>query len=397
MSSAPVSDQVVDQASALPWRHRVLILLLFVEFIWIGILFPAHAFSLPSAWGTRLFAIVLAALALLTLHALWRRKDWAAWSTLAVVSGALTIDLYAWSTNVTRLWPLVDAALAAAMIVLAFGIGEPASRTVTRRQRIFFAIIVAFPAWVAVGGWSLPGRIDEFLPFRVPPLHARFIGAMYLAGATMMLLATLARAWHEVRVVTVILSLWTGLLGIVSFLHLEVFDWSWRPTWFWWVAYIWFPIGAAFIAWNQRDANDHPDTPALSPTLRGFLAVQGAVAVVLALRPAVRPKPPCQAVALGHHAAVGADLQRAISRLRGRQPLYVAPARLGRGADSRAGDPGADVDRDHWIDPASWAVRRREPVELGLVRRPRARRPRARRVRRRSAPTHYLKGLPCHR
>lgn len=283
MSSAPVSDQVVDQASALPWRHRVLILLLFVEFIWIGILFPAHAFSLPSAWGTRLFAIVLAALALLTLHALWRRKDWAAWSTLAVVSGALTIDLYAWSTNVTHLWPLVDAALAAAMIVLAFGIGEPASRTVTRRQRIFFAIIVAFPAWVAVGGWSLPGRIDEFLPFRVPPLHARFIGAMYLAGATMMLLATLARAWHEVRVVTVILSLWTGLLGIVSFLHLEVFDWSWRPTWFWWVAYIWFPIGAAFIAWNQRDANDHPDTPALSPTLRGFLAVQGAVAVVLAL------------------------------------------------------------------------------------------------------------------
>jgi hypothetical protein len=99
----------------------------------------------------------------------------------------------------------------------------------------------------------------------------------------MMTLATAARAWHDVRVVTVILALWTGLLGIVSLLYLQAFDWSWRPTWFWWVAYIWFPVGAAFIAWNQRDANDHPHAPALSQFLRGFLAVQGIVAVVLAL------------------------------------------------------------------------------------------------------------------
>jgi hypothetical protein len=178
---------------------------------------------------------------------------------------------------------LLHAAVAAGVLGLAFWIGEPASKTVIRRQRIFFAIIVAFPAWVAAGGLFFPDRIDEFLPFKVPPLHARFIGAVYLAGATMMTLATAARAWHAVRVVTVILALWTGLLGIVSLLYLQAFDWSWRPTWFWWVAYIWFPIGAAFIAWNQRNVNDHPNGPALSQLLRGFLAVQGIVAVVLAL------------------------------------------------------------------------------------------------------------------
>ena len=153
----------------------------------------------------------------------------------------------------------------------------------TRRQRIFFAIIVAFPAWVAAGGLFLPGQIDQFLPFTPPPLHARFIGAMYLAGATMMLLATAASAWHEVRVVTIILGIWTGLLGLVSLLHLDVFDWSLRPTWFWWFAYIWFPFGAAFIAWNQRRETDHPDEPPLSLLLRGFLAVQGIVAVAIAL------------------------------------------------------------------------------------------------------------------
>lgn len=271
------------QFSALPLNHRALLVLLLVNCIWIGLVFPAHAFSLPSSWGMRLSAIGLAALALLTLYALWHRKAWAAWSALTVVSGTLTVDLYAWSTNVDRIWPLVSAAAAAVMIYFVFQIGEPATKTLTRRMRIFFAIIVAFPAWVAVGGLFFPGQINEFLPFTVPPLHARFIGAMYLAGATMMLLAAGASAWYEVRVVTIILGIWTGLLGLVSLLHLDVFDWAWRPTWFWWFAYIWFPAGAAFIAWNQRRETDHPDEPPLSLLLRSFLAVQGIVTVVLAL------------------------------------------------------------------------------------------------------------------
>jgi hypothetical protein len=269
--------------SALPATQRALFVLLLVYCIPIVLIFPAHAFSLPGAWGMRLSAIGLAALALLTLYALWRQKVWAAWSALAVVSGKLTVDLYAWSTHFDRIWPLVSIAFAGVVIFVVFQVGEPASKTLTRRQRIFFAIIVAFPAWVAAGGLFLPSQIDQFLPFTPPPLHARFIGAMYLAGATMMLLATAASAWHEVRVVTIILGIWTGLLGLVSLLHLDVFDWSLRPTWFWWFAYIWFPFGAAFIAWNQRRETDHPDEPPLSLLLRSFLAVQGIVAVAIAL------------------------------------------------------------------------------------------------------------------
>jgi hypothetical protein len=173
--------------------------------------------------------------------------------------------------------------MAIGIIGLVFFAGEAASGTLTHRQRVFFAIIVAFPAWVAAGGLFLPAEIDQFLPFKVPPLHARFIGAMYIAGAAMMLMAAASNAWPAVRVVTVILAVWTGVLGIVSLLHLDVFDWRWRPTWFWWFAYIWFPIGAAFIAWNQRHETGHADKPPLSPLLRRFLLVQGTVAVVLAL------------------------------------------------------------------------------------------------------------------
>ena len=272
----------MNQSSALPWGHRVLFALLLVDIIWIGLVFPAHALSLQS-WGMAISATGLVALALLTLYGLWQRAVWAPWLSLAVASGILTIDLYGWATALDSIWPAITAALAVGAIGIAFLVGEPASGRLTRRQLIFFAIIFAFPAWVAAGGLFMPGQIDQFLPFKVPPLHARFIGAMYVAGATMMLLAATASAWHVVRVATAILGIWTGVLGVVSLIHLGVFDWSWRPTWFWWFAYIWFPLGAAFIAWNQRHETGHPDEPPLSLGLRGFLAVQGSIAIMLAL------------------------------------------------------------------------------------------------------------------
>jgi hypothetical protein len=267
--------------SALPLRNRALFFLLLVLGIRTG-LFLVHINTLPSARGMQLSAIGLAALTLLTLYALWRAKDWAPWSALAVVSGSLTIDLYAWSAG-DRTLALVSAAVGAVMIGLIFQIGQAPSKTLTWRTRSFFAVIIGFPAWVAAGGLFLPGQIEDFLPFTVPPLHARFIGAMYAAGATMMLFATLSRAWYEVRVVTLILGTWTGLLGIVSMLHLGAFNWAWRPTWFWWFAYIWFPLGAAFLFWSQRGEQDHPDEARLSPLLRAFLLVQGVIAAVLAL------------------------------------------------------------------------------------------------------------------
>jgi hypothetical protein len=267
--------------SALPPGNRVLFFLTLALCVRVGV-FANHAFSLQSARAMQLSAIGLALLGLLTLYALWRSKDWGPWSALAVLSGTLTIDLYDWSLG-NRILALVSAAVAAAMLVLVFQIGQAATRTLTLRMRSFYAIIIFFPAWVASGGLFLPGRIEDFLPFNVPPLHARFIGAMYVAGATMMLFATLARAWHEVRVVTLILGTWTGVLGVVSLLHLGVFNWTWRPTWFWWFAYIWFPFGAAFLFWNQRSVQDHPAGEPLSWLLRGFLILQGVIAVVLAL------------------------------------------------------------------------------------------------------------------
>lgn len=269
--------------ATLPPSQRALLAVLLIGGTWIAAALAIHASTLPTARGMWLALAGVVLLTLATLHAIWQRKAWGPWAALAVASFILTIALYGWATTIDVTWPPLTAALGIAAIGLAFLVGEPESGALSHRQRTFFAIIVAFPAWVAVGGLFLPAAIDQFLPFKVPPLHARFIGAVYIAGAAMMLMAAASTTWSAVRVVVVILGIWTGVLGIVSLLHLDVFDWRWRPTWFWWFAYIWFPIGATFMAWNQRHVPGHADEPPLSPLLRGFLLAQGAVAVILAL------------------------------------------------------------------------------------------------------------------
>src|SRR5438477_2551449 len=89
----------LGQFSKSPAIYRTLFVLLFAYSIPIVFIFLPYTFSLASAWGMRVSAIGLAALALLTLWAVWRQEVWAAWSAIAVVSGKLTVDLYAYATH----------------------------------------------------------------------------------------------------------------------------------------------------------------------------------------------------------------------------------------------------------------------------------------------------------
>ena len=86
---------------------------------------------------------------------------------------------------------------------------------VTGRQRVYFAAVGLLALWVGVWGYFIPSHADVALPWLVPPLHARFLGAIYLSGATFMVGCLLARQWAEVRVVLPMIALWTGLLLLV--------------------------------------------------------------------------------------------------------------------------------------------------------------------------------------
>ena len=57
---------------------------------------------------------------------------------------------------------------------------------VTRAHRVYFAFVGAFALWVGVWGYFVPSEISRAIPWQVSPLHARFIGAMYLSGMVLM-------------------------------------------------------------------------------------------------------------------------------------------------------------------------------------------------------------------
>jgi len=228
-------------------------------------------------------SLMLAALALMATAGLWLQKPGALWVTLVAVSFAATLDLFLWSMNILRTWIALNVVVLCVIAVLAFRLAPPLGRNVSVYQRVLYACVLCFAAWVAFWGLFRPASVLRALPFTVPPLHARFLGSMYLSGAVFMVLALVAREWYRVRVVTLMLAVWTGMLGIISLFHLNAFAWSRDQTWFWFFAYICFPLVALWIVWCQRSQNDHPAGPHLSPGLRGYLYVQGAAAVLVAL------------------------------------------------------------------------------------------------------------------
>ena len=155
---------------------------------------------------------------------------------------------------------------------------------VSRASRVYFAAVGLLALWVGFWGFVVPARVDVALPFLVPPLHARFIGVMYLSGLTLQIAGMAARRWAEIGVVPLVTAVWTGGLFGVSLLHLDVFDFGAARVLIWFAAYLVYPLVALWLLWAQRAASAValPGAP-LPDWARGYLLVQGAVATVLGL------------------------------------------------------------------------------------------------------------------
>jgi hypothetical protein len=119
-------------------------------------------------------------------------------------------------------------------------------------HRVYFAFVATFALWVGVWGTFAPARVAMALPWQVPPLHARVIGAMYLSGMVLMATCWRRRWVHEVAVGLRMATVWTGMLLFASLLHLGQFDPANPRVWFWFFAYITFPLCGAWLAWRDR-------------------------------------------------------------------------------------------------------------------------------------------------
>ncbi|MGH2370130.1 MAG: hypothetical protein ACRDI2_18290, partial [Chloroflexota bacterium] len=155
--------------------------------------------------------------------------------------------------------------------------------SISPAQKAFYAAVAALALWVGAWGFFVPAHVDWALPWLVPALHARFLGAMYLSGATFMAGALLARRWSSIRVVVPMIGIWTGMLLVVSLFHLAEFDWRKQQVWIWFGAYVLYPSIAAWITWRMRTHTESGPGPGLPGGLRRYLTIQGVVVIALAL------------------------------------------------------------------------------------------------------------------
>ena len=156
-------------------------------------------------------------------------------------------------------------------------------RVITRGEKIYFGAVGLLALWVGIWGYFLPDKVDKAIPWLVPPLHARFLGAMYLSGTTFMIGGILSRYYAEVRVMVPAIAIWTGMLFIVSLFYLDEFDYSRPQVWIWFGAYIIYPLIALWLTWQARHLHENISGVNLPVWARSYLLIQGVLVTSLAL------------------------------------------------------------------------------------------------------------------
>lgn len=157
--------------------------------------------------------------------------------------------------------------------------------------RLYCLVVGGFTAWVGFFGFFQPAQILRALPWPLPPLHARVVGALYLSATLFLWLAALSRQRLAGRGVAVIALVWTGALLAVSLLHWRSFDPTRVQVWFWAGAYLVFPVAAAWLVarsagWPLADKHRLRHSAVLVPVLTAQGLLYALLAVALGLWPA---------------------------------------------------------------------------------------------------------------
>jgi hypothetical protein len=157
-------------------------------------------------------------------------------------------------------------------------------------HRVYFWAVGSFALWVGIWGYFFPAEVARAIPWGVPPLHARFIGSMYLSGMVLMLGGLLTLGRGDVKVALWMAAVWTGMLLVASLLNLGEFDYSRPPVWFWFAAYIVYSIAGAWLAWRHAVEPGWRSSREMPGWLKAWLVLQGIVCVALAAALFFRPE-----------------------------------------------------------------------------------------------------------
>jgi hypothetical protein len=165
---------------------------------------------------------------------------------------------------------------------------EDASPAVAHWEKLFFAAVGLSALWIGFWGYFFP-EIQKSIPFPIPALHARFLGAMYLSAFVLLLGGCLYDRWSDITVVPVMTAVWTTGIFVVSVLHTDLFDFSTIQTWIWFVAYGVYPAIALWVVWVHRTEILAAGRGTVPAWVRAYLLGQGILLLLLAAALFVAP------------------------------------------------------------------------------------------------------------
>lgn len=154
--------------------------------------------------------------------------------------------------------------------------------SITKGQRLFYGVICAAALLVAVLGLFFPEYLASIFTWMVlPPLHARFVGAIYLFGAVFMAGCLAAKTQAEVRWAVQMIGIWTGMLFIISLLNLQAFDLKLLPVQIWFASYIIYPLISIWMTWRGPKPTGELTGASLPAWAKNFLFIQGIIIILL--------------------------------------------------------------------------------------------------------------------
>lgn len=116
---------------------------------------------------------------------------------------------------------------------------------------------------VLVGSLLLvaPDLIVRYWPWVLPPFNARFLGGIYLAEATSLIILVGNNTWSPVRLAFIIAICFTVLATVGSLIHLDQFVPSWKRMTLWLVLYGGYIVLPAVVLWHHRYLPPFPAMP----------------------------------------------------------------------------------------------------------------------------------------
>ena len=136
-------------------------------------------------------------------------------------------------------------------------------------------LLLAVPAVIGVWPWALA------------PYNLRFLGALYSAALVAAFLQSWHGRWAPARIVTTMIFVFTLVVTILSFVHLDRFDAADPEDWIWFILYVGVCLnaGAHLFYYRHLPTVAALPSPAARVALLGQAFVLGAYGLMLLAAP----------------------------------------------------------------------------------------------------------------